>query len=110
MIGIIMASVQLNDSDILDEFNNGRWLLLNVGDKSNMICDGNHIQVRDRKALVDEMIFGHRNNRLALLVTYVSEDGDENVATSPVLAAQKFVAGQHVDQTPIEGCEWRISE
>jgi len=107
-----MAQVQLNDSDILDEFNNGRWLLLNVGDKSDMICDGEHIQVRDRKAMVNEMIYGHRD-RLALRVTYVYEDGDENVATSPVLANQKLIAFQHGEQssqTSTEGREGRLSK
>jgi len=109
-----MASVQLNDADILDEYNNGCWLLLNIGDKSDMICDGKHIQVRDRKALVDEMIFGQRD-RLALRVTYMSEDGDgdvegDNVATSPVLANPKLVAGQYVGQTSIKSFEGRLSE
>jgi hypothetical protein len=69
-------SVCLLSEDILDEFNSGNWLLLNkVAVKSGAIRRGNKIQVRERKALVNEMIFGEKD-RLALQVTYLGdEDG-----------------------------------
>ena len=74
-------SVRLLNEDILDEFNSGSWLLLNkVGDKSSAIRRGNKIHVRERKALVDEMIFGEKD-RLALQVTYL---GDGNAYSNDV--------------------------
>jgi hypothetical protein len=66
---------QLNDSDILDEFNKGKFVLINAN-KSDAIFNGIYIYIRNRKALVDEMIFGQRN-RLALQVTYIFDSNGQ---------------------------------
>lgn len=64
--------IKLNDKDILDEYENGNWVLLNVDEKSSRISSGCRIHIRDRKALVDELMFGQRENRLALRVTFLN--------------------------------------
>lgn len=62
--------LELNESDVLDEFDKGRFIVVNKN-KYNAIFNGTCIYIRNRKAFVDDIIFGQRD-RLALQITYVS--------------------------------------
>lgn len=63
--------IQLSGSEVLDVFNKGRWLLLAANEKSLSIGSGGFIEVYGMRAKVDEVILGHREERLALVITYM---------------------------------------